>query len=126
MLEKENEKLRESGINASQVSGSTQGGYSDQSQEITPRKWYQARPKSDWDLLECSMCHRLIKDITQEAGEVYYQCDAYCKKVFCGACQYKNRTEFMQHPPLSVQKMAYYKNFEKINESFNENWDPGC
>jgi hypothetical protein len=62
------------------------------------------------------VCKRIIKEC--DAGEEYYICEKYCKKVFCASCQYKSRLEFTQHPQLAVQKMAYYKNFEKINESF--------
>ena len=87
-LEDENYRLRQDG--ASFVTNAT---------DEEPQKGWNDKGKqqdTQWDSLSCSMCQRIIKNC--EAGDEYYVCEKYCKKVFCASCQYKNRVEFTQHP----------------------------
>ena len=113
-LEKENQILRENQVtNPSLVTNeSSIQGQDSKAPEPIPE-------------VICTICHRVVTDC--DSTDFYYSCDKFCKKVFCAPCQNRTRQEFVQHPQLAVQKMAYYKNFEKINESFNDDWqDQKC
>ena len=127
-LRKENDILRRKTVGGNFGDGQPFEDAPELNEEDQPKgllSWFQKKPLSTWDTFSCSVCNRLIKDVDE--GDLYYICEKYCKKVYCSGCQFKARQEFMQHPQLAVQKMAYYKNFEKIHDSFKaEQENKGC